>query len=186
MKSANRWSPPAQRFRALRPGKARPGVQCPLPAEGPHRWAPGLLLGRARPEAPPHTYGFPLALPASLPSHGFQSAQCPDTSRLGSSGAAEQLCPSKGVPSSGQAAEDSGSPSGKKPRGRGLHNLTLRFLKIQDLTAAHPLKLLLRHLNSLSSVCVRRSQIIQTTLKMLNLLCSPPYSHPHPPFYMLF
>lgn len=38
----------AAQFSLCSLGKAVQGAQCPLPAEGPHRWAPGLLVGLLR------------------------------------------------------------------------------------------------------------------------------------------
>lgn len=99
------WNPPTGRVPQHRDSGllSTQGVQCPLPAEGPHRWTPGPLLRRAGPgrRAAPHLW-FPVSF-ASEPSlqraclpRGFWSAQCPETSRLGSPGQQSSCVPRSG------------------------------------------------------------------------------------------
>lgn len=99
--------------------KAQQGVQCPLLAEGRHRWAPGLWVGllprRAATGGQLHT-SF-----ASVPvARGFQAEPCQETNGLGShQGSRAAVSPEEGG--------DSGPPSGGESRGRRPQKLALRF-----------------------------------------------------------
>lgn len=130
----NQVSPGVVRW-ALGPGKATPGMQCPLPARGPHRWPPGLLLGTISPgEGPVRptrvvSQELCIAKPAeSIPSHrdsGLLAVKRQAVWAL-QRGSKTVVFPEEGRRSR-RATDNSGPPTGKKLGGRGLQNLMLRF-----------------------------------------------------------